>query len=480
VADVPHLSSGTLLRLLDCERRLWLSERSRGRRAGRHDHEDVLGERSRALEARVAASIPDLAGPLLGPGVAFDDAARETLRLLRDGQRPIRRPVLLSADGSCTATPAFLLREGDALVVRDVRLAHRPERQRANRVRLSFAAWIARERTGAEVTRLEIVNGLGQVVRVEPEPEAELARLVARARELLTDPHEPELLLAHSRCQDCEHYDHCWDRAESERWIEVVPSVHRQRAAWLRAEGVRTFDELARRSPESFEREDLRRAAPVMLAEARAWSSGAPVWLRAPALPRGRTPVWFDVEADADGERAEVPVVLWGLAVEQAEARFEPLLADLTRDGDRDAWTRFVARALEVFRDHPDAVWVHWHQAEPMWIERYVARLGAPEAFVGRMRAPGAFFDLHRELEQCVRLPLRSTSVKFVARWLGFEWSDPEADAAWSTAQVHRARATADPAERARLLQRVAAYNADDLWAMRTVWRWLATRDGQA
>ena len=125
-------------------------------------------------------------------------------------------------------------------------------------------------------------------------------------------------------------------------------------------------------------------------------------------------------------------------------------------------------------------MWVHWHNAEPMWLERYITRHGAPEEFVARVRAPGAMFDLHRALERSVRLPLRSTSIKFVAPWLGFKWSNPDADAAWSTAQLHRAYATADPAERERLLAEVATYNADDLWAMRVVWRWMAAHSDRA
>ena len=476
----PAVTAGALKRLLDCERRLWRSEHARDSIAERTEHDEVLSERNRALEDRIAEGIPDLAGPMLARGVSFQDAAAASLRLLRETARPVRRPVLLSADGRRAATPAFVLREGRSLVVRDVRLAHRPGVRRENRVRLAFAGWLARELTGLEVARLELVNGLGEVVVVDPEPgesDAELARLTARALELLGDSPEPDLLLAHSHCQHCTHYQHCWDRAEAERRIEVMPLVTRSRAALLHAEGVRTFDELAARAPESFRHRDLRAHARALLEEARAFATGEPVWLRPPALPRGRTLVWFDVESDLDGERAEVPVYLWGLAVEPSgnagDLAFEPVLADLTPAGDRDAWRRFTSRALEVSREHPDAVWVHWHAAEPMWIDRYIARLGAPDAFVRAVRAPGTLLDLHRELERCVRLPLRSTSIKFVAPWLGFAWSNPEADAAWSTAQLHRAREAADPAERARILAEVARYNEDDLQAMRVVWRWL-------
>ena len=476
----PRVTGGALKRLLDCERRLWLSEHARDAAAARTEHDEVLGERNRSLEDVVAAGVPRLSDPVLRAGVSFDGAAAETVRLLRETDLSLRRPVLVSADGRCTATPAFILREGDALVIRDVRLAHRPERKRENRVRVSFAGWLARQVSGRDVVRLEIVNGLGQVVVVEPEPDDELARLTSRTLEVLGDSPEPDLLLSHSHCQHCDHYAHCWDRAEAEHRIEVVPLVTRTRAELLHAEGIRTFDQLAARTPESLTHPDLKPYSPLLLAEARAWATGTPVWLRDPGLPRGRTPVWFDVESDSEGELATVPVYLWGLAVGHGEAHAEALLAELDAAGDRDAWQRFVTRALAVLRRHPDAVWVHWDSAEPMWLERYIARLGATGEFVTRMRAPGALFDLHRALERSVRLPLRSTSIKFVAPWLGFRWSNPDADAAWSTAQLHRARAAADPAERERLLAEVARYNADDLRAMQTVWEWMEARRAHA
>src|SRR5262245_41461551 len=326
----------------------------------------MLGERNRALEVSVAAGIDGVV--TLPEGLSFEQAAAESVRLLRDERRSVRRPVLASADGLRSATPAFVLREGDTLVVRDVRLAHRPESRRDNRVRVAFAGWLARERTGLPVSRLEIVNGLGQCVESEPEPDEALARLTERTLALLGDAPEPDMLLAHSHCQHCDHYAHCWDQAEAERRIEVMPAVTRARAELLRAEGVRTYDELAKRTPESFTRRELREAAHALLSEARAFASGEPVWLKSPALPKDRTPVWFDVESDSEGERAEVPVYLWGLAVEREEPRFEPILSELTPAGDAEAWRRFVARALEVFRDHPNAVWGAWHHAEPMWI----------------------------------------------------------------------------------------------------------------
>lgn len=478
---VSRVTAGSLKRLLDCERRLWLSEHGKGHAAPRSDHDELLGGKSKSLEERMALE-GEMVGPVMTGGVSFEQAAAETLRLLRETRASIRRPILLSPDGKLSASPGFIIREGDALVIRDVRLAHRPEKKREHRVRTSFAGWLAHKLTGLEIARLEIVNGLGQTVTIAPEPAEELEALANRALELIGDSPEPTVLMAHSHCQDCDHYAHCWDQAEADRRVEVLPAVTRRRAELLHQMNVRTFDQLATMKEPQLEHRELRDAAKILLVEARAWSSGEPVWMKDPGLPLDRPIVWFDIESDADGERANVPVYLWGIAVDAKGSTlddtqrppFEPIMAELTRAGDRDAWERFVKRALEVHEEHPNAVWAHWHNAEPMWIDRYTARYGAPQAFLDTVRTSGALFDLHQAFERSVRMPVRGTSVKLVAPWLGFSWSNPNADAEWSTAMLHRAHRTPDPAQRQAILDEVARYNADDLWAMRIVWRWLA------
>ena len=147
------------------------------------------------------------------------------------------------------------------------------------------------------------------------------------------------------------------------------------------------------------------------------------------------------------------------------------MCADFGPDADRAAWERFVARASAILEREPRARWVHWDAYETLWLDRYHERHGSPGDFLPRMKR--ACFDLKRALDRMVRLPLRSYSVKHVARWMGFSWRNPEAGSEWSLAQYHRARETSDPAERQRLLDAVTEYNADDLWAMRAVWRWL-------
>ena len=138
---------------------------------------------------------------------------------------------------------------------------------------------------------------------------------------------------------------------------------------------------------------------------------------------------------------------------------------------DREAWTRFLDRAAAIFEAHPGAVWVHYDQYERVWLERYLARHGAPAGLARRLM--DSLFDLCASLKRSAVLPVPSYSIKRVAGVLGFSWSDIGTGSQWSVAQYEKARATADPAERERLFESLRRYNADDLAALRHLWRWM-------
>ena len=115
---------------------------------------------------------------------------------------------------------------------------------------------------------------------------------------------------------------------------------------------------------------------------------------------------------------------------------------------------------------------MHYHSYEKTWLRRYAALYGAPAGFAARMEE--ALFDLYyKGVRAALRLPLYSYSIKKVADHVGFRWRNPESGSAWSIVQYQKARQARDPAERARILKEITDYNADDLLAMRAVWRWM-------
>ncbi len=476
---VPRITPQTLASVAQCGRHAWLHHYLAAAAAPPGDHLLVLRERAEAHELAIAARFTDLAGPLWRREGAFADAAATTLDLLRTTRRPLYQPAFLSADGRRSAVPDILWWDDDVLVVLDVRLALRPETRSDFALQLAHHRALVRETTGLEPGRFEIVNGYGETVVVEPASEDVYRAALHAAERVFASTEEPGMLLAHSACRSCEFYAHCWDRAQAERRIEILPEVQSGHVAAYHAAGVRTLEQLAAldpaRPPQGPPPAMVRRA----IVAAAAWRDDRAVWLHAPALPPYPV-VWFDLEGDSRGEDAEIPIYLWGFALDDgvATAHSEAILADFGDDSDRVAWERFVARALAILAAHPGVRWVHWDHYEPLWLRRYTDRFGAPAGFLDRMNA--ACFDLKRVLDRSLRLPLRSYSIKHVARWMGFAWRNPDSGSEWSTAHYHHARQSIVPAERAELLRELAEYNEDDLLAMRAIWRWIAAHAGEA
>lgn len=472
-AAAPRVSTSALHRLLQCERRLWLSHHHREHAAAEDEHDGVMRERGRALEARVAGTFEGLEGPVYAHGMRFAEAAEATREHLLAG-RGVWQAALVSPDELRSGVADFVVREPGGWVVHEAKLSHRPERRPEVQLQLTHHAAIVEAITGEPVVRTEATNGLGARVAIERWPEERYTHAVERTRAVLASETEPTQLLAHSVCRDCPFYEHCWSMAEADGRIEVLVEVDKAGATALHAMGVHHVAELAAIDEAALTHVSLRSRARRIVAEAQARHSNQAVWLRPPQLPKGRTLVWFDLEGDSGSSEDELPIYLWGLAVETDEgAEPEAHFADLSSGGDVAGWRRFLARIEQLLDQGHDPVFVHWHSYERQWVDHYLKHHGAAPRLRSVLSADRHFFDLHRVIERCLRLPLRSYSVKFVAPWMGFRWRNPESGSEWSIAQFHRARRTEDPAERASRLAAIAEYNADDVLAMRAVWRWI-------
>jgi len=475
----PRITAQVLAAAHGCERRLWLRQHSPALASPVSDHGHMLRERGEEHERAIAARFEGLVGPIWKRDGSFADAIAESLRQLTGSRAPLWQPAFATPDGRRSAQPDFTYWDGGQLVVVEARLALRPAQRGDLALQLAHCRHVIAAATGLVPARFEVVSGSGGTVVIEPAREDEYERAVREAEAVLGSEAEPDLLLAHSTCKRCMFYAHCWDRAERERRIEILPEVLAADVPDYHALGVRTIEQLAQLDPRRLPRGPQRAAATRAVRVAGAWRDNRPEWLAPPRLPAAPA-VFFDVEGDARGEDSEVPIYLWGVGLEdgKGEPRALSVLAGVDADGDRRGWEAFLARAAELLDAHPHARWLHWDSSEPLWVKRYTERLGAPAGLSERLLA--ACFDLKRELDRCVRLPLRSYSIKYVAPWMGFEWRNPESGSEWSLARFHRARQSADPLEREQLLAEVAEYNADDLWAMRAVWRWLREHGASA
>ena len=210
--------------------------------------------------------------------------------------------------------------------------------------------------------------------------------------------------------------------------------------------------------------------------EARAHPGRQPLWLAPPRLPPWPL-VWLALEGGPEGGPSGRVIRLWGLAVDDGdgEPAHEAITADFDDPGGRRAWERFVARAGEILERCPDARWVHYSPDERASVRACAATYGAPAGLLERLEEAG-FELLSRGVRRAVQLPPGSCSIRQVAVLAGFRWRNPDPGPAGSADRYPKALASADPVERAHLLQGIVDANAEDLLAMRAVWRWLIER----
>ena len=469
----PVITAQALFTLSRCERRLWLDTHDPAHKREPTEFERDLRERARDHERWFRSTVAGRIGPLWRYGDPVEPAAREALRLLCETRAPLDQAPLLSPDGERLGVPDLLYWDGDGLVICDARLAESPKPEIA--LQLSHCAELLEESAGISALRLEFVSGRGERIPVPRLSSQVVARAVDAARRLMRPgAAEPTVLLSHSDCEACPYYERCWERAERERRIQVLPSVRRNLVPVLESLGIRTMEDLSRREPESMMVKGIGRYGPAMVHDARAFVTGEPQWLGDPGLPAGRPCVWFDVETDPQDELHGMHVYLWGLAVEpeHGEAQPEGIHSRGDSGEDQDTWRRFLGRAGEILDRWPESCWVHYSIAERTCVKKYLERWGDEGGVAERLLA--RLFDLHTDgVMKCVRLPIRAYGIKHVARHLGFEWSHAASGSQWSVAEYRKAQNARDPEERDRRLAGIARYNADDLWAMRAVWRWL-------
>ena len=198
-----------------------------------------------------------------------------------------------------------------------------------------------------------------------------------------------------------------------------------------------------------------------------------PVWLAPPQLPHWPI-VWLVLESDPEGGPMDCALHSCGLAVDDGGSEIVPeaITADFEEPGGRRVWERFVARASEILDRYPEARWVHYSSDERASVQACAAAYGTPAGFFERLEE--ALFELlSRGVRRAVRLPLDTRTIRQVAALAGFRWRDPPPGPAGSMGRYRRAMASADPIDRAHVLREIADANAEDLMAMRAVWRWM-------
>lgn len=210
---------------------------------------------------------------------------------------------------------------------------------------------------------------------------------------------------------------------------------------------------------------------------AKAMATGEEHLLQAPDIPDQPNYVMFDLEGLPPHLDELDKIYLWGLQVfGERPSEFQPALAGVGEDGDRQGWHEFLAKAANVFEEYGDIRFVHWHHYERVRLDFYVDRFGDPDGVAARVRTN--LLDLLPITQRSIALPIPSYSLKVIEKYIGFKRTQDEYGGDWAMAKYIEATETDDEGLRAQVLDQIKTYNREDLEATWAVLRWLKSKKG--
>jgi predicted RecB family nuclease len=383
--------------------------------------------------------------------------------------------------------PDFLILDGDGYLIRDSKMARRMDEENHPEILLQVQlyGWLFEKSCGAAPKGLQVQSGTGEIVSIPYDGGTsalqELGRLLA-IKLLPAEPYEP---VGWSKCLGCGFTERCWRKAEGNADVALVYRVDQSLARTLNGQGIRSRKELLARfdvaSLSDFKRpygtreQRVGKAADTILQFAAAMESGKERVLAVPAIPPHDNYVMFDLEGMPPQLDELDKIYLWGIQVYgEKPSEFIAALSGFGPDGDREGWLSFLANAQRVFETYGDIPFVHWAPYERTYLRRYVERFGDAEGIAARVEAN--LLDLLTVTRDSVVLPLPSFSLKVVEDYIGFERKEAEFGGQWAMATFIEATETSDEGKRKELMDKILAYNKEDLEATWEVFKWLRAK----
>jgi predicted RecB family nuclease len=380
--------------------------------------------------------------------------------------------------------PDYLILDGDGYLIRDSKMSRRIDEKNHPEILLQVQlyGWLFEKSCGAAPKGLQVRSGTGEIVAVQYDGGKsalqELERLLDLKR-LVAEPYEP---VGWSKCLGCAFTERCWSRAEKSADVSLVYRVDQNLARTLHSQGIRTRKELLTnfdavslselKRPYGDREQRVGKTAERILRFADAMEKNQEIVLAVPAIPAHKNYVMFDLEGMPPQLDELDKIYLWGAQVfGENSSEFKVALSGFGGNGDRDGWIGFLDNAKRIFETYGDIPWVHWAPYEQTYLRRYVDRFGDPERIAARVGAN--LLDLLTVTRESVVLPLPSLSLKVVEDYVGFGRREAEYGGAWAMAKFIEATETSDEGKRKELMDKIIAYNKEDLEATWAVFVWL-------
>ncbi len=299
-----------------------------------------------------------------------------------------------------------------------------------------------------------------------------LLELLEKCAIVLTADQTPDVFISRSRCDMCVWLNHCYDVAQQQNHLSLLPGVTLNRYRHLEKLGLTTVESLARKQPATLAQASgfELKVSEKLVHQAQAKLSGNAIartdannsfTLSPGDLPSAPIELYFDIEAAPDKDL----VYLHGILVVDTETQKETFIPLVAREpeGEAAAWHQFQ----HVMAHYPASPVYHFCPYEAQTVRRLAERYGS---IIDIDELLSRFVDIHKRIVDAVTLPIESYALKHIARWIGFEWRDSNANGAQSICWYDSWLTSQDE----QYLNDILKYNEDDCRATFWVKRWLA------
>ncbi len=302
-----------------------------------------------------------------------------------------------------------------------------------------------------------------------------LGEVLSACLDDLLSPVAPEVFIAHSRCDLCHWFNQCYAAAQQTQHLSLLPGVTPARYTHLKHQKLTTVAELAAANVaqlaylpgfgDAVAEKMIHQAQATLYnrAIARTHPKHPDHFVLSPQdLPSSEVELYFDIEAAPDFDL----VYLHGVLVVDHRAQteeFHALLAE-TIHQERKAWEQFI----DLVQQYPHAPIYHFCPYEAQTARKLTQHYGSLSA-IDLEKLLARFVDIHWCITEAVTLPVESYALKHIARWIGFDWRDSEANGAQSICWYNEWLESGDRA----YLDAILRYNEDDCRATYCLKRWL-------
>lgn len=420
-------------------------------------------------------------------------AAKATWEMMQQGVELIANGVLL-VEGNADLPPglpenATLVSHPDLLVKQpgasgfgdwlympvDIKFSKRPKR--VYQIIAAFHAWILQRLQGVLAPAELILRSKGSYVVDVGAFLPPMKQLLADCAGMLLSGEEPEVFISRHPCDMCRWFNSCYAAAKETQHLSLLPGVTPSRYQILQQLQLHQVATLAAADATELSGHLLDnchgnsvesdRVAYALILQAQAVLHNHPLPLPDSgdfaAEPWGthNVELYFDIEAEPDRDLTFLHGVLVVDRLAHTET-FYPFLAEKPED-EQTTWEQF----LDLVWTYPQAPIFHFCDSEVQTVKKLARRYATPHHHWHPLTH--RFIDIHKWVTKTAVLPVESYSLKALARWLGFQWREENANGAQCIVWYKQWLQNPDRT----YLNAILNYNEDDCRATYLLKNWL-------